>query len=117
MFGLTSYQYTKVKKEFEAPAPSTVLGSSGVFQKADGSDNYLIYIKEPDDAPWYDDQRLQMVGAATGLLGAMAGGLVGYGLNKGGQKEMGQVVNVHFPTGGALAPTYRGSGTDRTDNG
>jgi hypothetical protein len=81
IFGLTSYQYAKVKKEFEAPAPSP-LGSSGVFQKNDGPNDYLIFIKEPEDAPWYDDRRLQMVGTAAGLASGIVGAVAGYKYGK-----------------------------------
>jgi hypothetical protein len=85
IFGLTSYQYAKVKKEFEAPAPSP-LGSSGVFQKNDGTNDYLIFIKEPEDAPWYDDRRLQMVGTAAGLASGIVGAVAGYKYGKRAQK-------------------------------
>jgi hypothetical protein len=70
-----------VKKEFEAPAPSP-LGSSGVFQKNDGPNDYLIFIKEPEDAPWYDDRRLQMVGTAAGLASGIVGAVAGYKYGK-----------------------------------
>jgi len=87
LFGLSHSQYKKVLKEFNEPT-----SSYGVYLK--NQSQYAIFVEVPEREEWYQDRRVQAIGAGSMALSAVLG-VVGHHLGHKHGTERAELERIH----------------------